>query len=130
MQAFKYAMEEKTATKGGCMYFLERYTREYTQDILQSLHMIPERGFETAETLIQEHFGNETKLTAAYMEKVLTWPAGETENVCLPQGYALFLCGSINAIHDLQDMRELDMSANLKIDISLRPFKLREWFRS
>lgn len=61
MQAFKHDTEEKSATKGGCMYFifyLERYTRGYTQDILQSLHMIPERGFGTAETLIQKHFGN------------------------------------------------------------------------
>lgn len=70
------------------------------------------------------------KLTVAYMEKVLAWPAGETEYVCLLQSYALFLCGCINAIHDLQDMSGLDMSANLKVVISKPPFKLRARFRS
>lgn len=50
-----------------------------------------ERGFEMAKALLQEHFGNETKITVAYMEKVCNWPAVKPENVLLLHDYALFL---------------------------------------
>lgn len=36
MQAFKSCVEEKSATKGDCMYFLEKYTRGRPRDIVQS----------------------------------------------------------------------------------------------
>lgn len=50
------------------MYYLERYTRGCPRDLVQScLHMSAERGFETAKALLQEHFGNETKISAAYI---------------------------------------------------------------
>lgn len=67
-------------------------------------------------------FGNETRNTEAYMEKVLKWPAVKVENVSALQDYALFLHGCSNAMSDLFDMRELDMSANLEIIISKLPF--------
>lgn len=64
------------------------------------------------------------------MEKVHNWPAVKAENVFLLQDYALVLCGCNNAMANLQDISELDMSANLKVIISKLPFKLRERFRS
>ncbi|XP_062417298.1 uncharacterized protein LOC134126995 [Pungitius pungitius] len=86
MQAFKHCVEKKAASKGDCMYFLERYTRGRPHDLVQScLHMSAERGFETAKALLREHFGNETKITAAYMEKVLNWPVVKPEGVLFLQ---------------------------------------------
>lgn len=91
--------------------------------------MTAEREFETAKALLKEHFGDETKITAAYMDNVHNWPVVKAENVSSLQNYALFLCGCNNAMADLQDMRELDMSANLKLVLSKLPFKLRDRFR-
>lgn len=90
--------------------------------------MTTERGFATAKSLLKEHFGDEIKITAAYMDKVHNWPIVKA-NVSALQEYALFLHGCDNAMADLQDMRELDMSANLKLILSKLPFKLRERFR-
>lgn len=56
-QAFKHSVEDKSATKGDCMYCLERYTKGCPRDLVQScLHMSANRGFETAKALLQEHF--------------------------------------------------------------------------
>ena len=41
----------------------------------------------------------------------------------------MFLRGCNNTMADLQDMKELDMSASLKLILSKLPFKLRERFR-
>ena len=131
MQAFKHCVEDKCTTKGDCMYFLERYTRGRPRDLVQScLHMDAGRGFEAAKSLLQEHFGDETMITAAYMQKFSQWPAVRAENVTLLQDYALFLRGCNNAMADLPDMKELDMAANLRVVISKLPFKLRERFRT
>lgn len=130
MNAFKHCVEDKSASKGDCLYYLERYTRGRPRDLVQScIHMTAERGFETAKAPLKEHFGDDTKITVAYMEKVHHWPAVKAENVSSLQDYALFLRGCNNAMTDLQDMRELDMSANLKLILSKLPFKLREKFR-
>ncbi len=130
MHAFKHCVEDKSTSKGDCMYYLERYTRGRPRDLVQScLHMSPERGFETAKALLKEHFGDETKVTAAYIDKIHQWPIIRAESVSSLQDYAMFLRGCNNAMHDLQDMRELDMSANLKLVLSKLPFKLRERFR-
>lgn len=130
-QSFKHCVEDRSATKGDCMYYLERYTRGRPRDLVQScFHMNADRGFETAKRLLQEHFGNETRITAVYMDKVLNWPAIKVENVPALQDYALFLRGCNYAMSDLHDMRELNMSANLKIVIWKLPYKLRESFRN
>lgn len=90
--------------------------------------MTQERGYETAKAPLKEHFGDDTKIAAAYMEKVHHWPAVKAECVSSLQEYALFLCGCNNAMTDLQDLKELDMSANLKLILSKLLFKLRERF--
>lgn len=93
------------------------------------LHMTAERGFATAKALLKEHFRDDTKITAAYMDKVHNWPVVKVETVSSLQEYALFLFGCNNSMADLQDIRELDMSANFELILSKLPFKLRERFR-
>ncbi|XP_037394066.1 uncharacterized protein LOC119263286 [Pygocentrus nattereri] len=45
IKAFEYCVEEKTSSKGDCLYFLERYTRGQPRALVRSCqHMAPERG--------------------------------------------------------------------------------------
>lgn len=73
-------------------------------------HMIPDRGYNLAKELLQEHFGNEYKIAAAYIEKALVWPAVKSEDLKALQAYSLFLCGCCNVMEELQYMQELDMN--------------------
>lgn len=76
---------------------------------------------------------NKSILASKQRSQQLIWKKFSTglllrqKNVSVLQDYALLLCGCNNAMSDL---RELDMSANLKVVISKLPFKLRERFRS
>ena len=75
MNAFKHCVEDKSASDGDCLYYLQRYTRGHPRDLVQScLHMTAERWFATSKALLKEHFGDETKITAVYMDKVHNWP--------------------------------------------------------
>ena len=51
--------------------------------------MDPERGFREAKKQFEWHFGNEMKLTAAHMGKVLSWPPIKAEDGPALRSYAL-----------------------------------------
>lgn len=58
-------------------------------------------GYVVAKGLLQNHFGNEYKIAAAYMERALAWPTIQAEDVKAFQAYALFLRGCCNAMEEL-----------------------------
>lgn len=56
--------------------------------------MTAERGFATAKALLKEHFRDETKITAAYMDKVHNWPVVKvgtaSKNGCMSKEMCLW----------------------------------------
>jgi hypothetical protein len=52
--------------------------------------MEPDQGFAHAKNLLQEHFGNDHKIAAAYIDKVLAWHSIKPEDFKAVQDYALF----------------------------------------
>ena len=130
MKAFEHSVEAKTNNKGDCLYFLEQFTRGQPRDLVRScLHMTPERGYSNAKHLLEEHFGNGLKVTAAYMEKITGWPSVKSEDTKGLQAYAFFLRECSNAMEELQYLDELNMPANMKMMIQKLPYKLREKWR-
>lgn len=123
-------MEEK-APKADCLYYLEQFTRGQPRELVRSCqHMAPERGYEVAKGLLQEHFGNQYKIAAAYMDKALSWQAIKSEDGKALQAYALFLRGCCNVMEELQYMQELDMPVNMRAIMWKLPFKMREQWRT
>ena len=92
--------------------------------------MTAERGFRKAKSLLQEHFGNEHRIATAYMEKALSWSSIKPDDTKALQAYTLFLRGCCNAMEDVNNMQELNMSANLLIIIKKLPYRLRDKWRS
>lgn len=131
MKAFEYCVEAKTSCKGDCLYYLEQFTRGQPRDIVRScLHMTADEGFAVAKKLLKEHFGNEFKITEAYMEKVMGWPSVKAEDPKALKAYGLFLRECSNAMKDLQYLEELNMPANIKILSQRLPYKLRDKWRT
>ncbi|KAI2646661.1 NEDD4 family-interacting protein 2 [Labeo rohita] len=131
MKAFEHCVEAKTSCKGDCLYYLEQYTRGQPRGMVRScLHMTAEKGYAVAKQLLKEHFGNEFNITAAYMEKVTSWPSIKSEDVKALKAYGLFLHECCNAMEELRYLEELNMPANMKILIQKFPYKLREKWRT
>ncbi len=115
IQAFEHGIERKTTNAQDCLYYLEQYTRGQPRELVRSCHhMSAEQGFRKAKNLLKEHFGHEFKITAAYMEKALNWPAIKPDDINGLQAYALFLRGYCNVMVNLQYMDEINVSSNLK----------------
>lgn len=71
-------------------------------------------GYETAERLIKEYYGNAIKITAAYMERALARPPIRSEDASSLQAFMLFLKGYCNMMRSLQYMNEMNVASNLK----------------
>ncbi len=113
IKAFENGVEDK-ASAADCLYYLEQFTRGQPKELVRSCqHMSPERGYIVAKELLQENFGNDYKISAAYTEKALAWPGIKSEDVKALQAYALFLRGCCNVMGELHYMQELDLPANI-----------------
>lgn len=130
IRAFEHGVESK-ANKADCLYFLEQFTTGQPRELIRSCqHMIPERGYNLAKELLREHFGNEYKIAASYIERALAWPNVRSEDVKSLQAFSLFLRSCCNVMEELQHMQELDIPANMKNIIAKLPFKMREQWRT
>lgn len=131
MRAFENGVESKSDSFSDCLYFLEQFTRGLPRELVRScLHVDPERGYTQAKALLQEHFGNEHRISAAYMEKALSWSSIKSEDVKALHDYSLFLRGCCNVMNDVQYMYELDMPANMLTILRKLPYKLRDRWRT
>ncbi len=70
IRAFENGIESKSDSYSDCLYYLKQFTRGRPRDLVMSCqHVDPERGYAQAKALLQEHFGDEQMIAAAYMEK-------------------------------------------------------------
>ncbi len=88
--------------------------------------MTPSRGYQKAKQLLKKHFGNEYRISCAYIEKAPSWPSITSEDPKALQAFALFLRSCCNDMEDLQLMEELDTVANMRSIALTLPYKLRE----
>lgn len=92
--------------------------------------MLEELGYERAKNLLKEHFGNEMKIAAAYMENALGWPITKLGVVSSLHAFSLFLTGCYNMMESLQYMEEMNVPSNLRLITMTLPYKLRERWRA
>lgn len=131
MRCFEHVIECKVDDAQDRLYFLEQYTRGQPKELIKTcLHMDPARGYIRAKALLKKHFGNEFKISNAYIDKALSWPAVKAEDPKALQSFGLYLRGCSNVMEEIAFMEELDLTSNLKSLVSKLPYKLREGWRT
>lgn len=131
IKAFENGVEAKTDKWSDRLHCLEQYTRGQPKDLVHICQHLPsEQGYHRAKSLLAEHFGNEYKIAAAYMEKTLNWTPVKSEDIKGLQSFSLFLRGCANLTEHLMHMKELDLPSNMRSIILKLPYKLREKWRN
>ncbi|KAK0131195.1 hypothetical protein N1851_034100 [Merluccius polli] len=127
---FDHIIESKTDNNQDRLLFLIQYTKGHAQDLVKSCqHMDANRGYRKARELLEKHFGNEYKISRAYIEKALSWPMIKSEDSRTLQDFALFMRSCCNAMENLEYMEELNTISNMRKISSKLPYKLRERWR-
>lgn len=131
IKSFEHNIESQTPNPKDGLYYLEQYTTGQPRELIRScLHMAADRGFTTAKSLLQQHFGNEFKIATAYMDKALSWSSIKPDDTKSLQAYALFLRGCCNAMEDINYMYELNLPTNMLNIIRKLPYRLRDKWRT
>ena len=131
IMAFEQGIERKVDNMQDKWFYLEQYTKGEPNQLVRSFpHTDPERGFREAKKLFEWHFGNEMKLTAAHMGKVLSWPPIKAEDGPALRSYALFLRSCFNIMKEVNFLEELETPSHLRTMVSKLAFKLRDRWRT
>ena len=131
IRAFERGVENKTESNKDQLCFMEQYTSGQARDLVQScLHMDPDKGFKEAKRLLKEHFGNEYRISMAYIDKALSWQTVKADDCEALNALALFLTSCCNCMTDMEYMEGLDNVANICAIVNRLPYKLREKWRS
>ena len=131
IRAFERGVERKTDDESDCLHYLEQYTRGQPKDLVRSCqHLPPAQGYQRAEHLLKEHFGNEHNIATAYMNTAFTWTMMKAEDVKALQAFSLFLRGCCNAMEHLTYMDEMNVVSNMKHILQKLPYKLRDKWRN
>lgn len=79
--------------------------------------------------ILKTHFGHEFKIAAAYVDRIIGWPAVKAGDINRLQAYTLYLRECCNAMEELHYLDELNLPTNMRSIIQRLPYKLREKWR-
>ncbi|XP_063058655.1 uncharacterized protein LOC134452219 [Engraulis encrasicolus] len=131
IRAFEQAIEKRTNDKEECLYYLDQYTRGQPRELVRScFNMAHGQGYYRAKNLLKEHFGNEMRIAAAYIDKAMQWPVMKTDDVTALQSFSIFLRDCCNVMEDLQHLEEMNVPSNLRLMMTKLPYKMREKWRT
>ncbi|KAK0134388.1 hypothetical protein N1851_030045 [Merluccius polli] len=131
IHSFEHMIERKTDNNRDRLQFLIQYTKGQAQRLVKSCeYMSADRGYQRAKELLKENFGNEYKISCAYLEKVLSWTPMKSDDPNMLQDYAMFLRSCCNAMEEMEYMQELDTISNMRSIALKLPYKLREKWRN
>lgn len=131
INAFQLGVESQTDSSIERLFYMEQYTSGKPKDLIRHcLRMDPDQGYSEAKRLLKERFGNEYRISVAYINKALSWPtikAGDGEAL---QAFALFLISCDNVMMNTEYKDEMDTLANMWAIVNKLPYKLRDEWRS
>ncbi|XP_016523109.1 uncharacterized protein LOC107835283, partial [Poecilia formosa] len=128
--AIEHGIESRTVNDRDRLQFLLQYTSGQPHELVKScIHMESSAGYAKAKQMLKEFFGDDFKISEAYIKEALDWPAIKPEDGHALQSFALFLTGCSNTMMDISYLEDLDNTANIKSLANKLPYKLKESWR-
>lgn len=130
LRAFEHIIHSRTDNDADRLYYLEQFTTGEPRELVRSCqHMSAQQGYKEARRLLTYYYGNEQRIAAAYIDKVVKWPQIKAEDSKSLHSFSIFLTGCNNVINNLEYLEEMNSPSNLRIIIHKLPFRLRERWR-
>ncbi len=129
IMAFKAQIELKTHLSN-CLFYLNQYLQGEAKELISGcLYADPIEGYIEAKRLLNEEYRDSYKISTAYMNKVLGWPAIKFDD---PHGlklFSFFLKRCNNVMKRLSNMMALDHPSNMQTVVWKLPFTLQNRWR-
>lgn len=130
-RAFENIIETRIANDTERLYYLEQYTAGEVKELVKSCqHMKPERGYREARRLLKKNYGNEYKISAAYMEKLARWPDLKSVATAALHKLSIFLLCCKNVMTTNAYLNKFESADSLQQVVQKLPFSMRcRWRR-
>ena len=131
---FQLTFEQQIASK--CtndkdkFFYLQKYTTGHPHELVKSCHSAdPAKSYEAAKNILNKHYGNEFKISSAYLKKIEDFPAIKNEDGEALEDFALLLLSCKNLMANMTSLNQLNSHSEITQIIKKLPFKLRERWR-
>lgn len=131
IRSFESRIGSKHISDQEKLFYLQQFTEDQPKEIVRGcLLMSPDRGYQEARRLLHKRYGNEEKISAAHIEKVLAWPNIKPDNIESLQNFAvtLMVCDSVMANMPV-GLRETDHPRTPRKIVEKLPFHLHDRWR-
>lgn len=127
IREFKHFVEGKTACNAERLHYMLQLTSGDPRELVRScLHMHAEHAYRKAKALLKKHYGRPHTISAAYVDKALSWPAIRSADGRALLSLGLFLKECRQAMMELRRMRELERSPLMQAVVAKLPYRLRD----
>lgn len=126
IRAFENLVEEKIASSNSRLYYLVQYTTGSAQELMKScLSMQDDNGYKTARRLLKERYGQNYRIAAAHVRKLIDGPVIKAEDGFMLQQFSVQLSSCVNTLKEIDCLSKLNSPENLKKIVDRLPYGIR-----
>ena len=130
IRAFESRIASRTEDSAERLHFLEQYTGGRPNNIVRSyMHIDPARGYAEARKALDRKYGDDYKISKAYVDALLTWPAIRATDITGLEDFSIKLRHCLNAMEDISALTEVNHPKNLQRIVAKLPYALQEGWR-
>ena len=130
IQSFKRVVENRCDDDADRLYYLEQYTKGAAHQLVKSCsYRDATKGYNAAMKLLQQEYGNEYVVAAAYLSKLEDWPTIKGEDAKALKELSVFLMTCESYMDEVSALNQLNGPKEIR-NITLKlPFELRRRWR-
>lgn len=130
LRKFDKIIETRCSDPSDRLAYLEQFTAGEAQKLVKScINDDPDHAYQQARTLLREEFGNEFKVSHAYLERLSSWPQIKGEDIGALQDLSLYLLRCQNYLESASSTNPLNGPKEMMNIIQKLPYKTREQWR-
>ena len=130
IRSFEHLVESKTSSPSARLYYLIQHTSGTAQELMKScLSMHEDEGYREARKLLKERFGQNYRVAAAHVQRVIEGPPIKHEDGSALQEFSIQLTSCTNTLERIGYLDKLNNSDNLKKIIDRLPYSMRANWR-
>lgn len=130
IQCFDRTIENKCENNLDRIFYLEKYTSGLPLQLVKSCrNKDPTAGYQKAREALDREFGNEFRISNAYIQRIEKWDSIRAEDGTKLQEFSIFLYGCCNLMDNENMLNQLNSPTEIKKIVFKLPYKMRDGWR-
>ena len=131
IRAFEHLIGNKVTDEDEKLYYLEQYTTGQPREIVKGcLHMPAKRGYKEARRLIETRYGNEHRMAARSVDRILNWLTVKVDDIDAMDDFSIALRTCYNSMADMvSGVSELDHPKTMRKILEKLPLSIQDRWR-